>query len=88
MSVDWEWRQNLKVGDVIDCLDRECIWYLSTIIEIQGPRRKATIGFRVYTDEKDPVGDYKYCNTFKKHFKGWDKKDDELIYLNDPRIQK
>jgi hypothetical protein len=45
-------------------------------------------GFRVYTDEKDPVGDYKFCNTFKKHFKGWDKKDDELIYLNDPRIQK
>lgn len=30
---DWDWRQDLKEGDLIDCMDDEKDWYKSTVIE-------------------------------------------------------
>lgn len=34
MCQDYEFRQNLKVGDEIDCADLSKIWYNSTILDI------------------------------------------------------
>lgn len=30
---DWDWRYELKVGDLIDCMDDEKDWYKSTILD-------------------------------------------------------
>ncbi len=29
---DYEWRLNIKVGDVIDCCDTSNVWYNSTVL--------------------------------------------------------
>ena len=31
---DWEWRNNLKVGDLVDTLDNFGAWYNSTVIGV------------------------------------------------------
>ena len=33
MSNDFEWRLNLKVGDVLDVCDTHQVWYNSTVLE-------------------------------------------------------
>jgi len=33
MCKDWEWRLNLKVGDIIDVSDTTSIWYNATVLE-------------------------------------------------------
>jgi hypothetical protein len=30
---DFEWRQQLKIGDEVDCMDNEKEWYKSTVLE-------------------------------------------------------
>jgi len=31
---DWDWRMNLKAGDIIDACDTQNIWYNSTVLEV------------------------------------------------------
>ena len=56
---DMHWRYELKVGDIVDCLDSEAIWYRSTIIDERvTPNgagkdiRELYIGYRVYDEEE------------------------------------
>jgi len=32
-SNDFDWRYDLKKGDLVDCLDSEGIWYRSTVLD-------------------------------------------------------
>lgn len=49
---DWDWRFQLKAGDLIDCCDAKCIWYVSTVLdvsvsEINGTQiHQARVGYR------------------------------------------
>lgn len=53
MTKDYEWRNGLQVGDIIDCYDRGR-WYPSTIINkteevVNGlPKVEYKVGFRIY----------------------------------------
>ena len=89
MSKDDEWRNNLKVSDLIDAFDSTKIWYASTIVatntivsdDRQIPQVK--VGFRIY----HPEGNKEEENTKQKFF-GWSEKFDEWINNYNPRIQK
>ena len=71
---DWEWRQNLKKYDVIDCFDRSK-WYPATILrviedEVNGLKRvRYKIGFRLYPQYfKNPEDEN---DTYDKHLDIW-----------------
>jgi hypothetical protein len=32
---DFDWRYNLKEGDLIDCMDTERVWYISTVLKVR-----------------------------------------------------
>ena len=34
-AIDFEWRFQLKVGDVIDACDECCNWYKSTVLKVE-----------------------------------------------------
>ena len=76
-TVDWDWRANLKVWDLIDCFERNR-WYPATVLgilqeeDIYGIKYLTYhIGFRVYPDHfnnlEDPEDD------IKKHLDIWKK---------------
>ena len=76
---DIEWREELKPGDEIDCLDLEGVWYKSTALESreidQGDGKtlkQMLIGFRVYDDEEG----HKVDDEGRK-FIGWSNRYDE-----------
>ena len=82
---EWNWRQNLKVGDKVDAMDRCSTWYIATVIvaeeraEAKFPNLK--IGFREYAsngDKSDAMGS----------FFGFTEKMDEHIGSFTVRIQR
>ena len=88
-SSDSNWKHELKIGDEVDAIDIDKIWYPSTIIELRehfNPNGRswidAKIGFRVYT----PTGS-KMDNEGNK-FDGWNSQYDEWIPLWSPEIAK
>ena len=64
MTVDHDWRINLKQGDMVDGYDRGK-WHPSTVLTIKTelvnglPRTDIRIGFRVYTKLCENWQDYK-----------------------------
>ncbi len=84
----WEWRQALKAGDELDCLDTARHWYRSTVLEVrkiknkeQGEESEVCIGFRVFLPEgikRDHTG---------KHYEGWSDTYDEWVNINSLRLQ-
>ena len=55
MSIDYEWRENLKKGDLLDVCDTTHVWYNSTVLDRKkrvGERGdeiiEVKIGYRVY----------------------------------------
>ena len=74
---DWEWRNNLKKYDLIDCFDRNK-WYPATICdvienEIHGEKKISyKVGFRIYVDHFINKDDEK--DTYDKHVIFWGEK--------------
>lgn len=74
---EWDWKANIKVGDIVDCPD-ENVWYNATVVKIyEGGRIK--VGFRHY-DERGTSSD-----EMGKFF-GWNSQYDEEVHLYSPRI--
>lgn len=74
----FEWRMELKKGDLVDVIDTANAWYNSTVLDVNGDA--CLIGFRVYNgngDKQDEFGKYT----------GWSQKFDEKIKRWNPRIQ-
>ena len=100
---DWDWRNNLKEYDIIDCYDRSK-WYPSTVTKILEGGLRYHIGFRLYpkhfkneNDEKDTIDNYKcfwssqnyvYNNDKKEEYLGDAENYDEDIDFFSKRIQK
>ena len=87
---DNQWRIDLKVGDVFDCLDTENVWYKSTALEIrnvdQGDGRMAKqvyVGFRIFDDEEG----HKVDEDGRK-FLGWSSRYDEWRNIYCVTVQK
>ena len=81
----FEWKKNLKVGDLVDANDK-ATWNKSTILELKTEKISDTrevimakIGFRVYQEngtKNDKIG----------AFEGWSDRFDEWIGIFSPRI--
>lgn len=91
---DYEWRNELKVGELIDCVDNEFDWYKGIILEVadksvkgqepedkENPGKMVYIGYRNYTEEGNKMDEM-------GKFYGWTCKYDEWKDVYDPRIQK
>ena len=83
-----EWKMQLKIGDEVDCIDKQKQWFASTIIEketrIDNGREYPCflIGYRTYHPEGNKVDNY------QKKFFGWSETFDAWIPAYSPRIQK
>lgn len=86
---DFEWRWRLDEGDLVDCIDSEGTWYISTILAVRdvgeaGSKvREAYIGYRYY----DPEG-HKVDDDTKQKYVGWSNKYDIWLPVVSPQIQK
>ena len=85
-----EWREALKKGDLIDCLDPSGAWYKSTVVETKaffdGKADKSVVklfvGYRTYQEDgvkKDTAG---------KVYQGWSSSYDEWVKLYSLRVQR
>lgn len=67
-----KWRQNLEVGQEIDGLDTEHLWYNSMVLQVrplgqgEGQEQEVLVGYRVYRDNGDKVDNVNGNNYF-----GW-----------------
>jgi hypothetical protein len=89
---DFEWRYKLQNGDLVDCLDSEGTWYVSTVLEIretkvgdgkEAPIKEVYIGYRYY----DPEG-HKVEEETKERFVGWSARYDIWLPITSPQIQR
>ena len=71
---DWDWRQNLKKYDVIDCFDRSR-WYPATILDVKEEEENGfknviyRVAFRLYVDHfKNPNDEN---DTYENHIEIW-----------------
>ena len=88
-TVDYEWRMNLQVGDVIDCCDTTEVWYNSTILDRRVlPSKKQNksylevkVGYRVYTEAGEKVDEN------GRRYQGWSSKYDCWLNVMSPIIQ-
>lgn len=83
-SKDFEWRMNLKEGDIIDCSEMYGMWYTATVVrvrELENGCKKAKITYKVY----DPMGDR--SNERGYYFGMSDSYDEDDIDVTSPRIQ-
>ena len=88
---DYDWRFNIKVGDLIDCMDEEMEWLKSTVIRHEfyanGEGESIpliTVGFRTYEAEGNKCDE----DDSNKKFYGWTSKCDRSYSVTDPRVQK
>lgn len=81
--LDFDWRESLKQGDIIDALDTDKKWYRATVLAVKSENsiKSVYIGYRIY----DPKGDKVDSNG--RYF-GWTKKFDEWLNVHSPRIHK
>jgi len=84
---DWNWRYEIKLGDVLDCLDEEKDWYKSTVLKTrvgtnqQGEEiQEIYVGFRTYEEEGSKEDD-----SGKKFF-GWSEKYDTWYGVTDVQV--
>ncbi len=84
-----DWREALKKGDIVDCMDPSGAWYRSTVIEVKSffdgkadkNVTKLFIGYRTYQEDgvkKDTAG---------RPYQGWSSSYDEWIKLYSLRVQ-
>ena len=87
---DYEWRQNLEEGDLIDAVDNEMDWYKSYVLktretQVEGedkPVKEVYVAYRNYTEDG-----HRHEKDGRK-FDGWSSKYDEWRDAADPRIQR
>ena len=103
MTRDYDWRINLKEGDIIDCYDRGR-WFPSTILEKKTiiinelPRIDYRIGFRIYPHLFADWKEYRYVwpeksinlqsDSKNQEYYGDSENLDENILFSSKRIQK
>ena len=85
--LDFDWRENLKEGDIVDCYDTANVWYRSTILKkitketsLGNVKKHVMVAFRIYV-ENGPKTD----NDGRKYM-GWHSKYDEEMSVHNPRI--
>ncbi len=84
---DFDWRYDIKDGDLIDCMDSEKEWYKSTVLTTrytQNPNgdfiKEVYVGFRTFDEEGSKTDDR------GRKFFGWSEKYDEWFCVTDPQI--
>jgi hypothetical protein len=86
---DWDWRHEIKQGDLIDCMDEEKDWYKSTVVDTRTGQNadgeefpEIYVAFRTY----DPEGS-KEDEQGRKFF-GWSERYDAWQGATDARVQR
>jgi hypothetical protein len=87
---DYDWRFDLKVDDLIDCMDTEKQWLKATVLDTRTrnnadgePIQEVYVGYRTF-DEAGPRPDEERG----KNFFGWSNKYDEWMAATSPLIQR
>ena len=77
---DWDWKYDIKAGDLIDCIDHEKDWYKSTILEHRMTKNQdgnevpeLYVAFRTYDEEGSKIDEQ------GRKFFGWSEKYDEWL---------
>lgn len=85
---DYEWRMNIKKGDIIDVCDTSNVWYNSTVLDVAIPEtedgtevKQIFVGYRVYDENGDKT------DTEGRRFFGWSSRYDEWLSVTNPRVQ-
>ena len=80
------WRDKLRPGSLVDCIDASNIWYNSTVLErreTENTHRSFTtevlIGFRVYETYGEKTDE-------KGNYRGWSSKFDTWISIRSPKL--
>ena len=87
---DFEWRFNLKEGDLVNAMDKEKCWYKSTILRTRQTANpegeiihEVFIGYRTFDEQGNKIDE----ETKKRYF-GWSEKYDIWMAVTDPLIQR
>ncbi|EAS02785.2 ubiquitin carboxy-terminal hydrolase (macronuclear) [Tetrahymena thermophila SB210] len=89
-SLDFEWREQLKVGDEVDFVDSYNIWRNATILEIKEVEvnngtivKSVLVGLRIYREDGNRLDE----QNGKSYF-GYDKQLDEWVSPHSGRLQR
>lgn len=57
MCKDFEWRMDLKEGDLVDCCDNYGGWYSATIIKVKKKElgKVVRVGYKLFDPEGDKI---------------------------------
>lgn len=87
---DWDWRLDLKVDDLIDCMDTEKQWLKATVLRTrvaENPEGEAVpevyVGYRTFDDAGPRPDEERGQNYF-----GWSNRYDEWVPVTSPLIQR
>lgn len=84
----YDWRFDLKEGDMIDCVDTEGVWYRSTVLQTKltevndedipnaPPIKEVLVAYRYYSEEEGHKIDEEAGG---KKYVGWSNKYDQWI---------
>ena len=86
---DFDWRYEIKIGDLLDVMDDEKDWYKSTVIEDRISKnkdeedfREILVAYRTYDPEGSKVDDE------GKPFYGWSERYDAWCGITDVQVQR
>ncbi|KAL4448730.1 hypothetical protein ABPG74_012819 [Tetrahymena malaccensis] len=89
-SLDFEWREQLKVGDEVDFVDTYNIWRNATILDIKEVElnngttvKSVLVGLRIYREDGNRFDEQK-----GKSYFGYDKQLDEWVSPHSTRLQR
>lgn len=83
---DWLWRDDLKVGSVVDIFDTQGKWFLGTVLDVRQSLKipkmnEVYVGYRVYTEKGSKA------DSNRKRYEGWSENYDEWISSYSIRLQ-
>lgn len=84
-TLDWSWREKIKINDIVDIFDSAGKWILGTVLDTRNDEngiKKLYLGFRVYF----PTGT-KVDSVGRRH-EGWSSQYDLWLPAYSIRIQK
>ena len=86
---DFDWRYDLEVGSLIDCMDDEKDWYKSTVMAIRSTCNadgdevpEIYVGFRTFDEEGSKTDDE------GRKFFGWSDRYDAWLAVTDVQVQR
>ena len=95
---DWDWRLNLKEGDIIDCYKKKKYFPATIIKRIDEDNKlEYKVSFRIYINSVENIDKYKFFYPNKnieideernEQFIGESKLNDETIKMSSKRLKK